>query len=207
MSVPEPGSAALEAVRTRNLRTVLALAGLFVLPLVASFWLYYGTGWRPAGHTNHGELITPARPLPPAMLLRAPAGGEVSAAKVFGHDWTLVAVAPGECDASCRHTLFVMRQTRLGLGASMTRVQRVFLASSQCCAPVLFDAQNAGLTVLDASGPTAQPLLAMFPPDARSDMIFIVDPLGNLMMRYDARTKPRGLLEDLKRLLQLSHIG
>ena len=38
-------------------------------------------------------------------------------------------------------------------------------------------------------------------------MIFIVDPLGNLMMRFDARQEPKGLLSDLQKLLKLSHIG
>ncbi len=61
--------------------------------------------------------------------------------------------------------------------------------------------------MFDASQAAAQPLLAQFPADGRARALYIVDPLGNLMMRYDARLPPKGLLEDLKRLLQLSHIG
>jgi hypothetical protein len=101
----------------------------------------------------------------------------------------------------------VMRQTRLALNNDMTRVERVFLASDACCDLAFLAREHAGLRVLDASGPAARPLLAQFPAAGREHMLFIVDPLGNLMMSYDARTGPRGLLEDLKKLLALSHVG
>ena len=50
-------------------------------------------------------------------------------------------------------------------------------------------------------------MLALFPVAGRATQLFIVDPHGNLMMSYDARTDPKGLREDLKKLLNLSHIG
>ena len=60
-------SDSLQEVRARNLRTVALLAALFLIPLLAAFWMYYGADWRPAQRTNHGELILPARPLPRAQ--------------------------------------------------------------------------------------------------------------------------------------------
>ena len=57
-------------LRARNLRTLAALAALFLLPLVIAFWMYYVSGWRPAARVNHGELISPMRPLPPVQLPR-----------------------------------------------------------------------------------------------------------------------------------------
>jgi cytochrome oxidase Cu insertion factor (SCO1/SenC/PrrC family) len=126
---------------------------------------------------------------------------------VFRGKWTLVYVGDGSCDANCRTTLVFMRQTRLSLNNEMTRVQRVLLATAGCCDLAYLMAQHPGLMALDASQAVAQPLLAQFPAEARAQTLYIVDPLGNLMMRYDARLPPRGLLEDLKRLLQLSHIG
>jgi len=86
-------------------------------------------------------------------------------------------------------------------------VHRVFLATGECCNLAFLAREHAGLEVLDASGPAAEPLLAQFPQAERAHMLFVVDPLGNLMMRYDTRRPPRGLLQDLKKLLQLSHIG
>jgi len=188
----------------RNVRTVSALAALFLVPLALSFWLYYGLHWRPSGSANHGELITPARPLPQVSLPDAQAA---PVSHVFAGKWTLVYVGDGACDAECREALYFMRQTRLSLNNEMTRVQRVFLSTGHCCDRAYLSAAHPGLVVLDASTAAAQPLLAQFPAQARARTLFVVDPLGNLMMRYDDRQPPKGLLEDLKRLLQLSSIG
>jgi hypothetical protein len=181
-----------------------AFAGLFILPLAIAFWAYYGTGWRPLRTVNHGELITPARPLAAADLQPAlPA----AAAPLFQGKWSLVYIGDGRCDEACRQSLYVMRQSRLSLNTEMTRVERVFLATSGCCARDFLAHEYPGLRVLDASSPAASPLLRAFPVNEREQSLFIVDPLGNLMMRYDVRQNPKGLLEDLKKLLSLSHIG
>ncbi len=190
-------------LRARNLRLVALLGGLFLLPLAVAFWVYYGTDWRPLRTVNHGELITPARPLPPTHLQSAIAT-DAAPAELFHHKWSLVYVADGQCDDACRNALYVMRQTRLSLNNEMARVERVFLATSQCCARDFLTREHPGLLVLDASGDS---VLNAFPAEQREQSLFIVDPLGNLMMRYDVRQNPKGLLQDLKKLLSLSHIG
>ena len=199
-------------LRTRNLRTLAALAALFLLPLAMAFCTYYGTGWRPSAHVNHGQLISPARPLPAAALprvsLETDASGTSPATAIPFHGrWSLVYVGGGDCDSACREALYVMRQTRLGLNADMTRVERVFLVSRDCCNRAYLAGEHPGLALLDASAPPQESLLALFPHQGREQTLFVVDPLGNLMMSYDVRDNPRGLLEDLKRLLRLSHIG
>jgi hypothetical protein len=199
-------------LRARNLRTLGALAALFLLPLVIAFCTYYGTDWRPSGRVNHGQLISPARPLPAVALPRVgletgTPGAPPAAATPFRSHWSLVYVGGGDCDAACREALYLMRQTRLGLNNDMTRVERVFLVSRGCCNRSFLAHEHAGLQVLDASAPAAESLLALFPAEGREHTLFVVDPLGNLMMSYDARGNPHGLLEDLKKLLRLSHIG
>ena len=201
------------ALRSRNLRTLGALGALFFLPLLASAWLYYGMSWMPGGHVNHGELIRPPRPLPRVSLARVPIGGDADGAPPDSDPtplrgkWTLVYIGDGSCDASCRGTLYVMRQTHLALGTDMTRLDRVFLVTANCCARDYLAREHAGITVLDAAGAAGAPLLRLFPPGNQAHTLFVVDPLGNLMMRYDVRRDPRGLLVDLKRLLELSQIG
>jgi len=195
-------------LRARNLRTLAALAALFFLPLLASFWLYYGTSWRPAGRVNRGELIQPPRPLPAVALPRIALGeGAAPDPTLFRSKWTLVYVGDGSCDASCRRTLYVMRQTQLALGTDMTRLARVFLVTANCCARDYLAREHAGITVLDAAGAAGAELLSRFPAGDRAHTLFVVDPLGNLMMRYDVQRDPRGLLVDLRRLLELSQIG
>jgi hypothetical protein len=192
-------NASLQEVRSRNLRTIALLAAIFLIPLVAAFGMYYGGGWRPAASTNHGELIHPARPLP-----RIDAAYP---ATTFTHAWSLVYIGAGDCDDSCRNALYVMRQTRLALNNDMNRVQRVFVATAGSGAGEFLAREQAGLVVIDATGHNVQALLEQFPDTERARTIFVVDPLGNLMMRFDARANPRGLREDLVKLLKLSHIG
>jgi len=191
-------------LRVRNLRTLGLLAALFIVPLALAFFTYYGTSWRPLARVNHGQLITPARALPQSALPQIQPAAPVP---LFRDHWSLVYIGDGSCPDACRQGLYVMRQTRLSLNNDMTRVDRVFLTTADCCAREFLAHDHAGLVVLDASGAGAQDLLAQFPPGKRAHMLFVVDPLGNLMMSYDARENPRGLLEDLKKLLRLSHIG
>ena len=193
-----------DELRSRNLRMLAGLGGLFLLPLAVAFWAYYGTGWRPVSTVNHGELITPARPLAAADLQPAL---PTAPAPLFHGKWSLVYIGDGRCDEACRRSLYVMRQTRLSLNSEMTRVERVFLATSECCAEEFLAHEHPGLLVVDATGAAARPVLRVFPAGDREQSLFIVDPLGNLMMRYDVRQNPKGLLEDLKKLLSLSHIG
>ena len=176
-------------------KTLLVLVALFFVPLAAAFILYYGVGWRPAGGTNHGELLQPVRQLP--------AGGDKLLEK-----WALVYVGDGRCDADCRQALVFARQTRLSLNKEMSRVNRVFLTVGNCCDLAYLDKEHEGIKVYDVSDPEplAQ-LLSVLPPGDLNHWLFVIDPQGNIVMRYDVRQNPRGLLEDMKKLLKLSHIG
>ena len=194
-----------------NRRSLWLLIGLFFVPLLAAFVLYYGIdGWRPAGSTNHGDLVTPPRPLPELSLPLA--GGGSSDAKLLHGKWTLIYVGDGQCDARCREALTLIRQTRLALGDDMSRVQRVFVATAQCCDQQYLDKEHEGLVTLLGDDAATKQFLDVFPaaaetPAQHSGRIYIADPLGNLMMSYPPTAAPRGLLDDLKKLLRLSHIG
>ena len=197
-------------VQTRSNRLpLLGMVALFAAPLAAAFWLYYGTGWRPGGTTNHGTLITPVSELP-SLPLPQPARKELDT--LFAGKWSLVVVADGRCAEACRNSLVYARQTQLGMGRLGARMQRVLLATGQCCDRAYLAQEHAGLRVTDLTGSDAlsasrEPLLTAFAGERQDEQIYIVDPLGNLMMRYDTRLNPKGLREDLKKLLDLSHIG
>ncbi len=194
----------MDEARRRGRQVLLIIAAMFLLPVVVAFAMYYGKLWRPAGSASKGELIQPARPLEFAGLRHA--DGSAAGADVFAGKWTLIYIGDGACDADCRTALVFGRQSRLALNNEMTRVQRVFLATGNCCAKDYFAAEQPGLIALDASAPEARALLAQFPAEQRNSL-YIVDPLGNLMMRHDAANTSKALLTDLKKLLKLSHIG
>jgi cytochrome oxidase Cu insertion factor (SCO1/SenC/PrrC family) len=192
----------MEVSPRRGRRTLLLLAAIFLVPVAVAFTLYYGKLWKPTGSSSKGELIDPARPLDVSGL-RNPDGTPASPVALQGK-WTLLYIGDGACDDACRTALVFGRQTRLALNNEMTRVQRVFLATGHCCASAYFAQEQAGLVALDASD--AQQLLAQFPAN-HDHSLYIVDPLGNLMMRHDAAHISKDLLTDLKKLLKLSHIG
>ena len=184
-----------------NRRPLLWMLVLFAAPLAGAFWLYYGSGWRPTGSTRHGELIEPVRTLPALPL-------QGLGANALAGKWTLLVVGTGDygCDARCRNTLVYARQTWLSLGRLNARVQRLLLPGPACCDEGYLRNEHPGLAVARGGPPGATALLAAIP-EPRAGYVFIVDPLGNLMMRYDVRQDPKGLREDLKKLLELSHIG
>src|SRR5919108_5526828 len=144
-------------------RTLYLMLALFFVPVAASFALYYGIGWRPAGSTNHGELLQPLRQLPASMA--QPEG-----------KWALVYAGDGACDAACRHALYIGRQTHTLLNKDMGRVQRVLLATSNCCDREFLQQEHDGLLVRDVDGAGARgDLQAALPPGDHSHHLFVVD--------------------------------
>ncbi len=191
--------------RTRSRVIFLAILAVFFGPMLAAYLMFVNFKWTPDGYTNHGELIQPVRPLIHVSL-------RDDAAQVFGedfwrHKWTLVYVGGGQCDLYCETALFKMRQARLSLGRDADRVQRLYLLSGTV------DGRLAGLlsahegmvlaSPLDASSTEA---LAVFGEPARG-ALYLVDPMGNLMLRYDDDSTTKGIQKDLKRLLKVSKIG
>jgi hypothetical protein len=209
---------------------LIGLALLFFAPLGFAFFAYYALHWHPGGQVNHGELIDPPQPIPslslPPVTGTAAVSGNVSAAAaphLFKGKWTLLYRGPGICTAACRTELYDTRQVRTALREN-DRVQRVFVAEGDCCDMDFLRKEHPDLITVRAT-PEAAPLLALLergrenagaasPPRAAgaspsgvSGGIFLVDPLGNLMMWYPPGAPPRGILTDLKRLLGLSHVG
>jgi hypothetical protein len=202
----------------RQRRTLIGLAILFFAPLGLAFYLYYGHGtWHPGGRVNAGELIQPARPLP-ALALPLLASGNTQPNFLKGK-WTFLYVTIGPCTEACRIRLYDTRQVRLALDRDMNRVQRVFIADAGCCDAQFLHDQHPDLIAIRAGAADA-PLLALLPgldaaaaPTATAGTtvtaprVYLIDPLGNLMMSYAADAKSKGMLEDMKRLLRLSSIG
>jgi cytochrome oxidase Cu insertion factor (SCO1/SenC/PrrC family) len=183
---------------------------LFFAPLVAAFIVYYGFSWRPSGSTNKGVLVSPAVPLP-ALVLPTP-DGKLTAANFLQNKWTLLYIGDGQCAAACRTALENTRQVRRLLGKEISRVQRVFLYSNACCEKDYFEAQQQDLIKAQLNGDASTQLLPLFPTyngtaPLEAGRTYIVDPLGNLMMSYVAGVDPRDILQDIKKLLNLSHVG
>ncbi len=198
------------AVR-RGRRQLLLLAALFFVPLALAFWMYYGSGsWRPGGDVSKGDLIDPARPLP-QLALPTLQGVPTDPGFLTGK-WTMLYVGDGLCDEHCRKALYLTRQSRIALNKDIDRVQRVFVVTDHCCDREFLASEHPDLLVVRAEDAASAQLLAPFPaydgvPVGAAGRIYLVDPLGNLLMSYPPGAPDKALLTDVKKLLRLSHIG
>ena len=195
----------------RGRRRLVALAALFFVPLAIAFWMYYAPGgWRPAGDASKGDLIDPARPIA-AIALPTMDGGTTDAQFLSGR-WTMLYVGDGLCDDRCRKALYLMRQSHIALNKDMDRVQRVFLVTGRCCDRGFLAQEHPDLLVARVEDAASAALLEPFPAydgvsGAAAGRIYLVDPLGNLLMSYAPAAPDKALLTDVKKLLRLSHIG
>ncbi len=196
----------------RGRRQLLVLASIFFVPLAVAFWLYYGAGgWSPHGSTNQGDLVNPAVPLPAAALTRH--DGTPAAPDLLRGKWTIAFIGDGACDDRCRKALYLSRQSRIALNKDMDRVQRVFLATGSCCDGAFLAAEHPDLAVVTLGTDAAsRALLAAIPvydgvPVERAGRLYLIDPLGNLVLSYPAGAPDKALLTDVRKLLRLSHIG
>lgn len=203
MPSPEQISAG-EGGRTRVGRWKMLMVFLAcATPVIASYFTYYVL--RPEGRRNFGELIDPQRPLPD-MTGTALDGKSVSLRALKGQ-WLLITVAGGACDAVCTANLYLQRQLREGLGREKDRLDRVWLVSDNAMVPDALRPALKDATVLTV--PAAQ-LGSWLEPKAGSAIgahLYLVDPLGNWMMRFPANMTADMTLKvksDLERLMRAS---
>ena len=184
---------------SRSNLTLWLILATCVLPFVAATALFYLA--PPDRQMNHGELLPP-RPLPPWMLQDLE-GKPANADSVRGR-WTLAMVDSGECTQACRDKLYKMRQVRLAQGKHMDRVQRLWLLTDRQLPDAQLLQEYRGTLVLRAAGVALGEGLPAT--GSLQEPIWIIDPLGNVMMRYPAGADPTGIKKDLERLLRVSRI-
>lgn len=179
---------------------LLWLFALGLLTLVGSYGAY--RWWRPAQHMNHGELLE-TRPLP-ATVLQEVSGRQFPFESLRGK-WLLLTVQPASCDARCRLKLYYMRQVRTAQNENMMRIERLWLVTGEGNPAAELLAEHPGLRVARLTDPGW--LSALPVQREAAEHIYLIDPLGNLVLRYNAESNPQGMLKDLLRLLKVSRIG
>ncbi|OFZ89486.1 MAG: hypothetical protein A3F74_20485 [Betaproteobacteria bacterium RIFCSPLOWO2_12_FULL_62_58] len=181
----------------RRLTSLWLLIALTVAPVLASYVAYYF--WQPSRHVNYGELLEP-RPLPDSKLTLV--DGTPFHWRQLKGKWVLAIVDSGGCDPYCRQKLIYLRQVRLAQGKEMERIERAWLITDAAKPEAALLAQHQGIWPIRAAG---SDILKLFPvAGSVADHIYVVDPLGNLMMRYPRDADPRRMLKDVARLLRHS---
>jgi len=190
---PDSAPAPSPVTRRRGRLQLVLILLLTVGPMVLATGMYKLKFWLPESRSYHGELL---------------GNGQSRAALGVTADeqrWQLLVTAPQACAADCQQLVYLARQLQIGLGRDASRASHA-LASAQ---PVS--------TAYDAKLKAEYPQLQRYPLDlptfskgaaAPGDaQLWIVDPHGNLVLRYDAKVKGKQVLDDLRHLLKLSNIG
>ena len=180
----------LERPAGRGRLTLALIGALFALPALIG-WMAYLSGWAPGKTSNYGTLLAP-RPIAAAPF-----------AALRGK-WVLVQFDGGACGAHCEKKHFYMRQVRRAQGKELNRIERLWIVT---------DATEPRVELLSAIEGTRiargdDGLMADFPAEgAPTDHIYLVDPLGNLMLRFPRDPDPAKMVKDLERLLKYSGFG
>ena len=222
---PPMSHAASSTETKKSVKTLWLVVAVCLAPVVASYILYYGV--RPEGRTNYGELLTPQHSVEGLSVdMQVRPGRESGFVDVlerldekdprrqlktlgdFRGRWLLLRVGPAGCDAICEQQLWLMRQLRLTTGRERDRVERVWLVPDKdvISEAALGEFEGTWVARIDPSTLEAWPR-SEESANGLQRHIWLVDPLGNLMMRFPMDPDPAKMKKDLLKLLKASRVG
>lgn len=187
----------MRAGRLKMLLVMLVCAA----PVVASYLTYYVI--RPEGRRNFGELVQPQQPMPALSVQTLQ--GAVQPLEALKGQWLLISVAGGACPAQCQDHLYFQRQLRESLGREKDRLDWVWLVSDDVAVPPAIESAVQQATVLRVAEQSLKAWLQPADQQALSDHLYLVDPMGNWMMRFPANMNKADAAKarkDLERLLR-----
>lgn len=204
--MPQPEAASNGPVRRQSGGRLKMMAVLLVCaaPVVASYFTFYVV--RPESRQNFGELISPQRAVPDIKGIDLNGNG-VSLQTLKGQ-WLLVSVAGAGCDEACMQHLYLQRQMRESLGREKDRLDWVWLISDD--APVAEPLREAlkRATALRVPASEIASWLAPGSGQALADHLYLVDPMGNWMLRFPAKldkVTAAKAKRDIERLLRAAN--
>ncbi|AMD49246.1 membrane protein [Bordetella holmesii F627] len=197
------------AMRRKASLLPLVLIFLYALaPILGAVLVYHNPQWWPQDASNYGSLVQPQRPLPSGRELQLTTldGKAFDPASLKGQ-WLLISADHGECLQACARKLFVARNAHASQGKNVDRVTRVWFVTDEADIPQKVLDAYQGTLMLRAR---ADQLARFLPPDTAGGIlgpIWVVDPLGNLMLQFPADADGVKVRKDLSRLLYNSRIG
>jgi hypothetical protein len=194
----------VENQRRRGRWSMFAVLLVCAAPIIASYITYYFI--KPEGRTNYGDLIDPRQhPIPP--MASTSIDGTPQTLEAFKGKWIMVKVGGSACDQKCQDMLFMMRQLRTMQGKEADRIERVWLITDNEPLETFMLRVNDGTRFLRAPADVVARWLPLAPGGKVEEHIFLIDPLGNLMMRFPKDAEPSKVKKDIAKLLKASAIG
>ncbi|MEK8024746.1 SCO family protein [Pseudaquabacterium rugosum] len=200
--LPRPGEALVRQRQSGRWKMLMVLA-VCAAPVLLSYFMYYVV--RPGASTAYGTLIQPTRPMP-ALQARTLDGQPLALRDLRGQ-WLLVVVAGGACGADCERQLFLQRQLREMTGRERERIDKLWLIPDGAEPPPALREALAATPALTIARVDPAALAAWLQPasgHALAEHLYLVDPMGDWMMRMPAQADPARVKRDLERLLRAS---
>ncbi len=183
---------------------LLLVIAVCAAPMLASYFTYFVI--KPGAATNYGTLLDP-RLYPMPSLDSQDLQGKPVSLDAYKGKWQMLQVDSAACDAQCQKKLLDMRQLRTAQGKGMERIERVWLITDKQAIDPRLLAGIEGTRLLQVDAARLQAWLPVEPNGALRDHIYLIDPLGNLMMRYPKNADANKMKKDLGKLLKASAIG
>ncbi len=184
----------------------LVLVGIMLLPAMGmgiSTWMYF-SGYVPEGRTNNGKLILP--PLDFTTLSLTNTGMAFGTEELDGR-WALMIVPDENCTEDCEQMLYLSRQVHVALGRESDRVVRLFVQAEGADQNPEVVKEHPAMEWLNTDLIQTRNYLLQKAKEQKGSHLYIVDPLGNIMMHYTVENTGNDILRDMQKLLKLSQIG
>jgi hypothetical protein len=183
---------------------LLAVLAVCAAPLIASYFTYFVI--KPSGRTNYGDILDP-RLYPIPALASTSLDGKALGLDAYKGKWIMLQTGSGDCQEVCKKQLFAMRQLRLMQGKAMDRVERVWLITDSKPLDTVVMREFDGTRMLRAPLDGVAKWLPVEQGNKVDDHMYLIDPLGNLMMRFPKDADPNKVKKDIAKVLKASAIG
>jgi cytochrome oxidase Cu insertion factor (SCO1/SenC/PrrC family) len=202
---PMPGQPNGKGSWERGRWILLLLAIVCAAPIAVSYFMYYVV--KPSGGSaSYGTLVEPQRPIPESLVVTGEDGKPLKLATLRGH-WLLISVDDTACDKACVTKLYFMRQIRAAQGPERERVVEVWLRTGAGNVADVIQKAYPDTNMLLADPAQVSAWLPTANGTKVTDHIYMVDPNGNLMMRFPKDPNPSKIKGDVTKLLKWSSIG
>lgn len=206
-----------QQTKPRSKTPLIIIMLMSLAPVIAALLVYFNPEWRPEGSAAYGELVEPQRPMPTAQNLPLTTldGKPFDLSSLKGK-WIMMAADGAACPDSCARKLYIIRNTHASQGKHVERLTRVWFITDDAPVPEKVLEAYKGAVMVRVNPVMLQQFLlggapgSMTPEQARNalaPMIWVIDPLGNLILQYPSIADPEMFRKDIRKLLQNSRIG
>jgi hypothetical protein len=201
----------------RSKTPLIIILLMSLAPLVAALIVYFIPELRPEGSAAYGELVQPQRPMPNAkdLPLTTLDGKPFDLGSLKGK-WIMMAADGAACPEACARKLYIIRNTHASQGKHVERLARVWFITDDAPVPEKVLEAYKGAVMVRVNPVVLQQFLlggaagSVTPEQARQGLstpIWVIDPLGNLMLQYPAVADPEMFRKDIRMLIKSSRIG